>query len=327
MSAPYEHQFLFGSHAAGLDDGPDVAPPAQLAVAGREPVRPVGDVPDAPGQEPVVEGPAREAMTTKGEGRARSTRGLVADEVTEAPAGGPLDALCMQVADALRAPATVGLVLCTPVRPHAPSSRPFPAGPRTASVTVTGPAAVRNVLLVEWRLGEGPMRTCLQSKHPIESRHLGLDTRWPRFGRAVRTHAHESLAAAPILVEGKAPHGVLAAFSENEDAFDADDVRVLSAFGRVLGGTLVPERLASEPHGNERTEDSVVVNQAVGILMSQGCDEKQALRRLTRISQATSEPLAAAALMIVSEAQRQAHLRYISQTPLQRVHQYLLVGL
>jgi ANTAR domain len=62
----------------------------------------------------------------------------------------------------------------------------------------------------------------------------------------------------------------------------------------------------------EDAEQSRIVNQAVGVLISQNCTEEQARMRLWRMSRNGNQNLAASARAIVDEARKGARLSYIT---------------
>ena len=112
---------------------------------------------------------------------------------------------------------------------------------------------------------------------------------------------------------------MLAAYSQEEAAFDARDLRVLTAFAGVVADVVGREPVETGVDAFEGPETARLVNQAVGVLITHHCDEAQARRRLIRISESTHQPLVEAARMIVHEAQVEAHLRFVVRSSRERV--------
>ena len=229
--------------------------------------------------------------------------------VSEVPPDDRLSTLCRRVAAAMPATVRTAVVLLAPSRAQAPAEGLVPAAIATSSPATTA------VMKIEWLLREGPVRTSLASGEPTVSDRLGADERWPRFARAVSAHDTVSAAAVPIPLEAGVGSGVLAAYSRDEAAFDPRDLQVLAAFAHVVADVLARDPREPGPGGLQEPDTVRLVNQAIGVLISHQCDEEQALRRLTRISESIREPLAAAARLILTEAQAGSRLRPVSGSP------------
>lgn len=279
MSVSGDQQFLFGGHVASRGTRQQAEQRLDLTV------------PDRPR---VV----------------RVASAWTAGELTEVAPGSPLVALCSALAEALPPGSRVTVVLTDSVGPSGPAERP------AAQVVALSPET-RALVRIEWLLREGPVGAALHSQEAVISGRLHADARWSRFGRAVLAHGTSSAVAVPLPL-GDRPGGVVAAFAREEDAFDDRDLRVLGAFGRVIGGVVSGDEPTTPADGVEELAGTHLVDQAIGILISQNCDEEHAMDRLMRISLASATPLAAAARMIVDEAREEAHLRYISRSSLRR---------
>jgi hypothetical protein len=230
------------------------------------------------------------------------TRAWTVAAMSEVGADDELSTLCRRAADALAPAARTAVVLVGPRRALAERE-----GPTAASIATSSPSTTA-VVRIEWLLREGPVRTSLESGETTVSSRLDEDGRWPRFARAVPGHDTASAAVVPIPLGPEAGSGALAAYSQDQAAFDPRDLRVLGAFAWVIADLVAREPLETDVEEAEGPETARLVNQAVGVLITHHCDEEQAIRRLTRISESTRQPLAAAARMIVNEARAEAQL-------------------
>jgi GAF domain-containing protein len=116
--------------------------------------------------------------------------------------------------------------------------------------------------------------------------------------------------AVPLPGFNGASSGVLSVHSDQRDAFDARAIHLIAAVADVVRHALLSAELL------ERTtrafeamraawDQSVIVNQAVGVLIRWNCTEEEARSRLSRMARRGGDDLATSARMIVEEARKE----------------------
>lgn len=200
-------------------------------------------------------------------------------------------------------------------------ANPYEAGAPAPIIGTT--TEVESLIKLDLTLRDGPISTTIRSETPVRSGRLSADARWPQFGSAIREHHVDrhfgSVVSVPLRLTGADRPGILAVFTDHPDGFADADIGLVDSFGPVIVELVEHDRLLRRAEALLAEADCAhIINRAVGILISQHCSEEQALARLNRISVRTGQTVAEAAQMIVEEASREAHLRFIARSPYQR---------
>lgn len=176
---------------------------------------------------------------------------------------------------------------------------------------VTTADFVSEVDAVQYSLGEGPCITAARDGVTVICGSLGGDARWPRFGgRIARMGVHSALSL-PLITPDEVV-GAITIYAHGKNAFDQRAAELGELFAipaavavqnaRVLEDTRrLAERLQNA------LDQRMVVERAVGIVMSRsGVDEKEALARLTKLSQHEHVKLVRVAQNLVDQAVRRS---------------------
>ncbi len=83
-------------------------------------------------------------------------------------------------------------------------------------------------------LGHGPTGTAIREGHPVSCREFGSDPRFAPWREAALERGYASSIALPILVDDSPSPWVLTTYSGKPDAFDADEVGLLSELAEDL---------------------------------------------------------------------------------------------
>jgi hypothetical protein len=169
------------------------------------------------------------------------------------------------------------------------------------------------LIKIETELDEGPAMSACRSGALVTSGQIGSDERWPEFGRAVgRLHVN-SAVAVPLHTTNVDTAAVLSVYSHQEDAFNPRSVNLIVAMAGAAASVLMSADMRERAsRALQDAEQSRIVNQAVGVLISQNCTEEQARVRLWRMTRNGNQNLAASARAIVDEARKGARLTYIT---------------
>jgi hypothetical protein len=188
-----------------------------------------------------------------------------------------------------------------------------PAG-QVISAEVIGMAPVAAALIkVETQLDEGPALSACRSNLLVASGHVRSDERWSRFGLGAGYLQVNSVVAVPLPVTADDTTAALTVYSHQEDAFNPGAVNLIAALARAAASAIVSAEMhARAGRALQAAERSRIVNQAVGVLMTQNCTEEQARSRLSRMTRNGHQDLATSARIIVDEACREARLSYIA---------------
>jgi GAF domain-containing protein len=238
----------------------------------------------------------------------------MASEFSSAPSEPTLPALlgeiCLCLTEALPRAESAGVVIFTPDKVRTPGR---PAG-QVVSAEVIGMAPFAAALIkIETELDEGPALSACRSGALVTSGQIGSDERWSEFGRAVG-HLHvNSVAAVPLPRTDVDTAAVLSVYSHHEDAFNPRSLNLIAALAGAAASALVSaDMLERASRALKDAEQSRIVNQALGVLISQNCTEEQARMRLARMTRNGNQDMAASARMIVDEARKEARLTYIA---------------
>lgn len=191
-------------------------------------------------------------------------------------------------------------------------------GPTLDRAEVIGAAPAGGVVLrIESELGEGPVLTACRSRRMVTSEDLAVDERWPRFGSAVGHLQLVSAVAVPLTDVHGVPVGALSLYSHQPHAFDPAAVHLIAAIADVArnalrGAAMIENTRRVYAAMSQSREESRMVNQAVGVLISRNCSEEQARMRLSRMASRNGEGVMAAARSIVDEARTEARLSFIA---------------
>lgn len=180
-----------------------------------------------------------------------------------------------------------------------------------ADTIVTTAAFVAEVDAVQYGIGEGPCISAVHDRVTVISGSLGADPRWPRFGgRIARMGVHSALSL-PLITPDEVV-GAMNIYAHAKNAFDERAAQLGQLFAvpaavavqnaRVLEDT---RRLAGRLQS--ALDERMVIERAVGIVMARsGVDEREALARLTKLSQHEHVKLVQVARSLVDEAVRRA---------------------
>ena len=243
-----------------------------------------------------------------------SVKAPMASEFSGAPSEPMLPALlgeiCLCLTEALPRAESAGVVIFTPDKVRTPGRPPG----QVVSAEVIGMAPFAAALIkIETELDEGPTLSACRSGALVTSGKIGSDERWSEFGRALgRLHVN-SVVAVPLPTTNVDTAAVLSVYSHHEDAFNPRSVNLIVALAHAAASVLVStDMLERASRALEDAEQSRIVNQAVGVLISQNCTEEQARMRLSRMTRNGNQDLTASARMIVDEARKGARLTYIA---------------
>ena len=221
-----------------------------------------------------------------------------------------LGEICLCLTEALPRAESAGVVMFTCEQQRTPGR---PAG-QAVSAEVIGMAPVAAALIkIETELDEGPALSAWRSGALVTSGQVRSDERWSEFGRAVGHLQVNSVVAVPLPTTNDGTAAVLSVYSHHEDAFNPRSVNLIAALAGAAGSAVVSADMRERAsRALEDAEQSRIVNQAVGVLISQNCTEEQARMRLWRMSRNGNQNLAASARAIVDEARKGARLSYIT---------------
>ncbi len=104
-----------------------------------------------------------------------------------------------------------------------------------------------DVVRISWadtEHGRGPAGTAARTGRPSVVRHVDADPRFEIWRREALARGYRSIIALPLRTDGETI-GVLVACSEEPDAFDAEEVRLLERVAETLSAGMVSRRLAA----------------------------------------------------------------------------------
>lgn len=150
---------------------------------------------------------------------------------------------------------------------HAAISRGRPGRFETVGQTSDVPPRVDQI---QYDLDSGPCVDAAEQQRTFRTGKLGVDTRWPEFGRrAFEEHGIESMLSARLFLEGDDLIAALNIYSTYSDAFDEGDqtVAVLLASHATLAvrGAQQSRQIANLERALESNRG---IGVAIGVLMS-----------------------------------------------------------
>ncbi len=92
--------------------------------------------------------------------------------------------------------------------------------------------------------GRGPAGTAARTGQPSVVRHVDADPRFEPWRREALARGYRSIIALPLRTDGETI-GVFVACSDEPDAFDAEEVRLLERVAETLSAGMVSRRLAA----------------------------------------------------------------------------------
>ena len=158
-----------------------------------------------------------------------------------------------------------------------------------ATVTATADF-VRRADALQYRVGEGPCLTAVDSQAPVLSPVLSDDRRWPRFAAGAVRAGVAGAAAVPLVAAG-APLGALNLYARRANVLDDTAAAAGVVFAGHAAFALANARafdLATTTIGQLEMAlvSRAVIDQAKGVLMQiLHCTAEQAFDRLVRASQ------------------------------------------
>ena len=174
---------------------------------------------------------------------------------------------------------------------HAAVSRGRPGKFETVGQTSDVPPCVDQI---QYDLDSGPCVDAAEQQRTFRTGKLGVDSRWPEFGRrAYEEHGIESMLSARLFIEGDDLIAALNIYSSLSDAFDEGDqtVAVLLASHATLAvrGARQSKQIANLERALESNRG---IGIAIGVLMSQHkITQEQAFDLLRIASQHTHRKL------------------------------------
>lgn len=174
---------------------------------------------------------------------------------------------------------------------HAAVSRGRPGKFETVGQTSDVPPRVDQI---QYDLDSGPCVDAAEQQRTFRTGKLGVDSRWPEFGRrAYEEHGIESMLSARLFIEGDDLIAALNIYSSLSDAFDEGDqtVAVLLASHATLAvrGARQSKQIANLERALESNRG---IGIAIGVLMSQHkITQEQAFDLLRIASQHTHRKL------------------------------------
>ncbi|GAA3525201.1 transcriptional regulator [Aeromicrobium flavum] len=145
---------------------------------------------------------------------------------------------------------------------------------------------------------EGPCLDVLE--HPDRIHRVSdttTDPRWPRWGAAVAGLGYRSVVSVPLAKKGHG-YGSLNAYAERAQAFDADDVAVMTILARHASAALT---VTHDLEGLRKAVDArKLIGIAMGMIMERyDIDADRAFHVLRRLSQAENVKLREVARQVV----------------------------
>ena len=180
-----------------------------------------------------------------------------------------------------------------------------------ANTIVSTASFVHEVDDVQYGLGQGPCITAAAEARTVISGSLGADPRWRRFGGHVARMGVHSVVSLPLLSPGGVV-GAMNVYAHAKNVFDERAAELGELFAApaaiaVQNAHLLAQTRCFVAQLQSALDNRVVVERAVGILMSRGgTSAEQALQRLRALSQHDHTKLVVVAQTIVDEAVRRA---------------------
>jgi GAF domain-containing protein len=224
-------------------------------------------------------------------------------------ADGPAQLHVVEIAALLRE--LTALVITTDDLDHAldavaTTSARVAAGPASCAITLIQAGAATTaatsgdlsaeVAEIQYRLGEGPCLSAIQSQEMVVSDDLAADERWPAWRAAVAAHRIAGVLSVPLDIDDQVI-GALSLYTAEAGAL-APDVQlgallVAEHAGLLLRAVLDRGRLTDRAADlSDALASGASVNRAIGIVMAQrSCPAEEALEVLHQASTTLRAPL------------------------------------
>jgi len=185
-----------------------------------------------------------------------------------------------------------------------------------ADTIVATDSFVTEMDAVQYGLKQGPCISAVVSQQPVISGSLASDARWPQFGPQSAGFGVQSSLSIPLIT----PDGVVGSlnvYAHEEDAFDDRAASLGSYFGvpaaiAVQNAQIFAESKRLAVHLRTALNNRIIVEQAIGVLMTRSGDSADAARaKIRAISQSEHQKIDAVAQNIVDTVVRRAHARRI----------------
>jgi GAF domain-containing protein len=157
---------------------------------------------------------------------------------------------------------------------------------------------------IEYRLGEGPCLSAIQSREVVVSDDLAGERRWPVWHEAIEPHGIAGVLSVPLDIDDQVI-GALSLYTAEVGLLTPDvqlgALLVAEHAGLLLGAVLDRGRLTDRAADlSDALASGASVNRAIGIVMAQrGCPAEEALEVLQQASTTLRAPLGEVAERLV----------------------------
>jgi GAF domain-containing protein len=152
---------------------------------------------------------------------------------------------------------------------------------------------------MQYDLDEGPCIDAIREQELVLSGDVEVDARWPRWGPAVTSTLGVRSMMCFRLYTSETKHGAINLYSEDREAFSADDEPMLAMFAGVAAAAMTSAETQDQLTSAIATR--MVIGQAQGILMERfRISPANAFAVMSRLSQDTNTKLATVAQEIVA---------------------------
>jgi GAF domain-containing protein len=170
---------------------------------------------------------------------------------------------------------------------------------------------VREVDLIQYRLGEGPCIAAVNERRTVRVGSLSQASNYPRFGPLAAGLGVNSSLSLPLITTGGVL-GSLNVYARVRNAYSATSADVGELFAKPAATSVANAQTFAEAqrlavHLRSAVSRHELINRAVGILMERaGCRADEALAALDELRRAADEGLVSAAQRVVDGAIRPA---------------------
>ena len=152
---------------------------------------------------------------------------------------------------------------------------------------------------MQYDLDEGPCIDAIREQELVLSGDVEVDARWPRWGPAVASTLGVRSMMCFRLYTSETKHGAINLYSEDREAFSADDEPMLAMFAGVAAAAMTSAETQDQLTSAIATR--MVIGQAQGILMERfRISPANAFAVMSRLSQDTNTKLVTVAEEIVA---------------------------
>jgi GAF domain-containing protein len=149
---------------------------------------------------------------------------------------------------------------------------------------------------IQYRLGEGPCLSAIQSREMVVGDDLAAEPRWPAWRAAIAPHRIAGVLSVPLDIDDQVI-GALSLYTAEAGVLTPDvqlaALLVAEHAGLLLGAVLDRGRLTDRAADlSDALASGASVNRAIGIVMAQrGCPAEEALEVLHQASTTLRAPL------------------------------------